>query len=259
MGNRCLFIICAIMFFSFSNTLFGQNAHFPAEGVIEFEKSVNMHAQIIKMIGNGGSNQYLLPELERYKVNEPQFEVLKSRLYFSKDKTLFVPEESRTRRNMFYSIIPAAKQLNIFYNNLAELTAVVQKGVFEEIFLLKDATRKINWKITGDTREIIGFNCRRANAIIMDSIYVVAFYTEDIPISGGPESFSGLPGMILAVVLPHENVNWFAKSIVERRLEKDIIIPPTKGKAINSKQLYDFINLVDLGPMRQELLKYLLL
>jgi GLPGLI family protein len=48
---------------------------------------------------------------------------------------------------------------------------------------------------------IAGFNCRRANAMIMDSIYVVAFYTDEILTTGGPESFSGLPGMILGVAL----------------------------------------------------------
>jgi len=31
------------------------------------------------------------------------------------------------------------------------------------------------------------------------SIDVVAFYTDDIPVSGGPESFDGLTGMILQV------------------------------------------------------------
>jgi len=30
-------------------------------------------------------------------------------------------------------------------------------------------------------------------------INAVAFYTDDIPVSGGPESFNGLPGMILQV------------------------------------------------------------
>ncbi len=57
---------------------------------------------------------------------------------------------------------------------------------------MQDSTRKITWKITDEMREIAGFSCRRANAIMLDSIYVVAFYTDQIPVSGGPESFSGL-------------------------------------------------------------------
>jgi GLPGLI family protein len=31
----------------------------------------------------------------------------------------------------------------------------------------------------------------------MDSVFIVAFYTDQIVTSGGPESFNELPGMIL--------------------------------------------------------------
>ena len=38
-----------------------------------------------------------------------------------------------------------------------------------------------------------------------DTVYVVAFYTEDIPVSGGPEMFGGLPGMILELTVTGHN------------------------------------------------------
>ena len=41
------------------------------------------------------------------------------------------------------------------------------------------------------------FLCRKALTKICDSVVVVAFYTNEIIPSGGPESFGGLPGMIL--------------------------------------------------------------
>ncbi len=47
----------------------------------------------------------------------------------------------------------------------------------------------------------------------MDSIYVVAFYTDEILTTGGPESFTGLPGMILGIAIPHEHVSWFATKV----------------------------------------------
>ncbi len=85
-------------------------------------------------------------------------------------------------------------------------------------------------------REIAGYTCRRANALVMDSIYVVAFYTEVIPVSSGPEIFSGLPGMILGVALPHENVTWFATSVKDNDTLKEIK-PPAKGKATDNTGL----------------------
>jgi GLPGLI family protein len=103
--------------------------------------------------------------------------------------------------------------------------------------LVKDTTRKIKWKITGETRDVAGYPCRRANGIMMDSIYVVAFYTEKIHTSGGPESFNGLPGMILEVAVPHENIIWVATKVTDVPINDNAIQAPKKGKPVNNAQL----------------------
>ncbi|MDO8994791.1 GLPGLI family protein [Daejeonella sp.] len=220
------------------NPIFAQHARFATEGIIEFEKSVNMHAQIKKYI-NKDNEAYYIPAFEQYKKTKPQFRVLKSTLTFSKDKTLFSPAPADESDRGWFSDIPATTQNNIIYTDLSTNTSIVQKTVFEETFLVRDSTRKINWKITSETRDIAGYSCRRANAIIMDSIYVVAFYTDEIPVSGGPESFTGLPGMILGVALPHENMSWFAKLVTDKSLPSGSLIAPKKGKATDNKGLLD--------------------
>ena len=48
---------------------------------------------------------------------------------------------------------------------------------------------------------------------MLDSIYIVAFFAEKKSVSGGPESFSGLPGMILELALPHDNIIWRATKV----------------------------------------------
>lgn len=72
---------------------------------------------------------------------------------------------------------------------------------------------------------------------MMDSIYIVAFYTDEIPVSGGPESFAGLPGMIQGVALQHEHITWFAKLVTPKALPAGTMIPPKKGKATDNKGL----------------------
>ncbi|MBS1664969.1 MAG: GLPGLI family protein, partial [Bacteroidetes bacterium] len=61
-------------------------------------------------------------------------------------------------------------------------------------------------------------------------IYVVAFYTDEILTSGGPESFTGLPGMILGVSLPHEHISWFATKVEGAPVADSQLNPPVKGK-----------------------------
>ncbi len=148
---------------------------------------------------------------------------------------MFQPgRESDSKGGMFFWNIAAD---NVVFNNLDEQMSTSQKNVFEQTFLIHDTTRRIQWKITNETRNIAGFDCRRANALIMDSIYIVAFYTDAIVAPGGPESFTGLPGMILGIAIPHEHVTWFATKVYTETITDADLLPPTKGKKVTNLSL----------------------
>lgn len=229
------YILIIILITSVSSA-FAQHANFTFEGTIEFEKSINMYAQIQKII-NKDNEVFYLPAMAQYKKTQPQFMILKSTLAFTKDKTLFTPTEPEAAPRNVFSNLAIATQNNVIYTDLVGNKSVAQKKVYEETFVVTDSIRKITWKVTSETREIAGYACRRANAIMMDSIYVVAFYTDEIPVSGGPESFAGLPGMILGVALPHENITWFAKIVSPKTLPAATMVAPKKGKPTDNKGL----------------------
>ncbi|RZL63627.1 MAG: GLPGLI family protein, partial [Pedobacter sp.] len=93
-------------------------------------------------------------------------------------------------------------------------------------------------------------------------VYVVAFYTDEIPVSGGPETFSGLPGMILGVALPYEHITWFATSVTAAPVtDEKQLKPPVKGKPVDSKQLTTILKAAtkDWGEWGQDALKAFLL
>lgn len=241
-------------------TLFAQNEHFTKSGIVEFEKTINMYAMIQKEI-NPDNEAFFGPILESYKKTQPQFKKVKSTLTFGDNKSLYTPIPNDNSSGGFFSDDAMSGQPNTVFNDLEARISATQKKVYEEIFLVKDSTRRITWKITDETREIAGFTCRRANALVMDSVYVVAFYTESIAVSGGPESFTGLPGMILGVALPHENVTWFATKVTDKSIDPKDLLPPKKGKVINNKELYTTLKQVmkNWGPSAQLQLKALLL
>ena len=95
----------------------------------------------------------------------------------------------------------------------------------------------------------------------MDSIYVVAFYTDEILTSGGPESFSGLPGMILGISLPHEHVSWFATKVEAIPVPDSQLAPPVKGKKTDNSSLTETIRrgLKDWGKEGQRFMRTALL
>ncbi len=222
------------------NILFAQHAKFTSSGSVEYEKSANSFALIKKMLGKniGSLDQQLF---DQYQKSQKQFIVLKSTLNFNVDKMLFTPIVPENPPRNFFGTIPMTEQNSIIYTDLATNTSVSQKNVFDDYLLIKDTVRKIKWKITDETREVAGYTCRRANGLVMDSIYAVAFYTDKIPLSGGPESFGGLPGMILEIALPHENVSWKATKVNDVTIPAAVIVPPKKGKVMNSKQFYEML------------------
>ena len=167
---------------------------------------------------------------------------MKSTLKFGRNKTIFTPIVDEDEKRNGWFDLQMASQFNTIYSDFNTSMSTAQKLVFEQTFLLKDTIRKINWKITDETRDIAGYPCRRANAIVMDSIYVVAFYTDKILVPGGPESFTGLPGMILEVALPHENVAWVATKVTETTIPENEIVPPKKGKPVNKQSLKETLN-----------------
>lgn len=248
------FLLC------FAFTAVAQNARFITQGTIEYEKRTNMYGLIKQQI-NKNNESYMKPMFENYQKTQPQFKSSKSTLVFAKNQTLFKPIEDNTAPANLWGDYQISQQNNIIGTNTLANTSIAQKKVYEETYLVKDSTRKINWKTTNEIRNIAGYDCRRANALIMDSVYVVAFYTDQIPVSGGPESFTGLPGMILGLALPYEHVTWFATSVLDQPITEEAVKAPTKGKATDNKQLMSVLKeaLKDWGDSAQEILKAYLL
>jgi GLPGLI family protein len=215
---------------------FAQNVRFTRSGLIEYQKTVNMYAIIQRSI-NKENETLLKPAFETYKQQHPQFKALKSTLMFADNKTLFTPVDTNISITSFFNDPQISMQNNIVYADLGTKQLISKRKVFDDTYLLSDSLKNIRWKFTDEVRDIAGYPCHRANGIILDSVYVVAFYTDKIPVSGGPESFHGLPGMILQLALPHENVTWVATRVKYINLPASSIVPPKGGTIINFKKL----------------------
>ena len=206
-------------------------------GTIEFEKRINMYASTKKYLGDKVSAQ-TQQFFDQWKASAPQFATLKSTLVFNNETSLFTPIQPTTPiKNLVGN--PLAKQFNTVYTDMRTGSNIMSKEIYGDLFLVKDSVRKITWRLTDETQDVAGYTCRRANGLILDSVYVVAFYTDKIWMSSGPESFSGLPGMILKVALPYENVIWTATKVTTDEVPITTIVPPKKGDVITNKLLHE--------------------
>ncbi len=207
-------IICTILFCS---TYLNAQVQFIQSGRIEFEKRVNQHAPIL----DEGENMWNVEILKQI----PKFVSDIYELKFTSDKSVFKLAKENPNNKYMWGTKPVDTDVSM--QDFKKGISISQKEVFENTYLIKDSSRTWEWKIAEETREIAGFECRKAVTKICDSVYVVAFYTDQIPVSAGPESFGGLPGMILGLAVPRLNTTWFAT-----KLE---LVTPTVGE-LNVKQ-----------------------
>lgn len=204
-------------------------------GKIHFERKQNIHNQLDEMGKNGNKSW-----IDRMKENVDKYKVDKFELIFERDKSLYRPEEDGIHElKMMWGGAPAEK--NRVYSDFENKNLVAQKEIYDKVILLNDSLKKFQWKIKEEFRNIAGYNCRRAETIIMDSVWVVAFYTDAIVAPGGPESFNGLPGMILGIVMPRLNVTYFATDIENYLQETNDIRKPTKGSKMTQDELEKYL------------------
>lgn len=231
-------VFLAIVISFSSVNIFAQYASFLNQGNITYEKKVNVLALLQERWGNDNDG-WTQQIIDAYKKGGNQFKTYQYNLAFRDNKTLYTPIVSDAPTNGFGDFTSVAND-NTVFTDLDNKQSVSQKNIYGDKFLISDSTRKIRWKITDELRDIAGFHCRRANAVIMDSVYVVAFYTNQIPVSGGPESFTGLPGMIMLLALPHEHTVWTATKVsVIPPVISGTVLPPTKGKPMDDKAFYN--------------------
>ena len=222
-------IILIVLFSVGTMSLFAQQV-FVSKGKIEFEKKENVYKAVDMMLADwGDDDQEKEIWQDRIKKGMQQFSVNYFDLYFTQTKSLFKPgRENFNQKGDSWFQSPAND--NVVCTDLTNGNYTAQKNIFGSLFLIQDSARPVQWRITDETRDIAGFTCRKAVGRLLDSVYVVAFYTDQILATGGPESFHGLPGMILGIAIPRLNTTWFATKLEVTPVTDAELTVPTKGK-----------------------------
>jgi len=175
---------------------------------------------------------------DMYTQSMPEFDISYRDLTFSYNQLLYRPG----RRSSSTSSIWGTNN-NSVYTDLDKQRLVAKKSFIDDSFVFEDSIPKVRWKLDNETRKIAGWECRKAVGRIYDSVYVVAFYCPEIIPQGGPELFSGLPGMILGLAIPRYYTTWFATRIEIANIDETGIVPPSgkKNKLYGKKELAELL------------------
>lgn len=201
-----------------------QAQQFISQARIEYEVKAN----IKKTMGN---NSFF----ERIE-NLPTFKTGYYTFTFADNKSIYKFDHWDDKEKV-PNFLKQSDENNVWYFDYNTGKFDMQKGLWGSAFNVADSIKGLEWKLTNENRVIAGFNCRKAVAQIFDSVYVFAFYTDEITIPGGPCSINGLPGMIMGMTIPRLYTSWIATKVMVNGVDINTIKPVAAKKPLNRTSL----------------------
>jgi GLPGLI family protein len=197
------------------------------EGIITYSTKINMHKN--------------LPE-ERAELKKiiPEFNTIKNVLLFSPTESLYkglIEEENPFDQPAGGTrMVMRTAGSNETYLDRNELTVIQLREFMGKRYLIKREQNRIPWKLENDTKEIQGYACKSASYTDENNRKIKAWYTEDIRIPLGPESFQGLPGLILEITVNEDDMVIRAEKIEWRALKKNELKAPKGGQEVTDEE-----------------------
>jgi GLPGLI family protein len=115
--------------------------------------------------------------------------------------------------------------------------------LMSKTYLIHDSIVPPAWKIMNDMKEVAGHICM--NASLYDTLRkqnTIAWFALDMPVSAGPDRYTGLPGIILEVDVNNGALVITADKIDLKPLTTELDIPAKiKGKKINMAEYTELI------------------
>ncbi len=163
------------------------------------------------------------------------------------------------------------------YKNFSQQKGLQSTELAGKLFLIVDTLNPQPWKLTEETKKILGYTCYKATrkstaprmmmrtmsmggpnseetvksnspAPAPKEIETVAWYTNDILTPAGPENYGLLPGLILEIDVDN-GTTVFKATEVKASLNKKELKEPTKGKIIGRKEFQK----LQMDMMQQEM------
>jgi GLPGLI family protein len=201
---------------------------FIEKATIQFEVKSN----IKKTMGSSNWEEQMADKMPTFKTEYYNFTFVNNKSLYKFD---YLAEKDR------YPVWFRNENKNSWFTDYATGKQTIEKDLIGSTFNIEDSMPALEWRMINENRMIAGFNCKKAVTKIFDSVYVYAFYTDEIMVSGGPNSICGLPGMILGMTIPRLYTSWIATKVSVNGVDANAIKPVTAKKYETNKSLRTFI------------------
>lgn len=234
--KKNIFCICLV-------TIYTTGVAQVKEGTVFYLKIINQHkAQL--------SDQRILK-------NIPEFRVENFVLSF-KDSISVYGKLAQGKQDLPVMAIKQADIFDVYYKNINTKEFKAFKIFRNAKYLVCDKIEPQKWKLTGEVKIILGHICYKATRVVSrqsesinnksnnelgkkyPDMVIEAWYSTNIKLPVGPDSFDQLPGLILEVNVDNGALTYIATNI-SQQTNPTILLPPKIGKVISNQS---FINLL---------------
>ena len=131
----------------------------------------------------------------------------------------------------------------IFHTDFSNKQVVHQTGFMGKDFIIESDLEKHKWKLTGEKIKYLDFVCQKAEMVIEEEgkdVNIVAWFTSEIPVPIGPDSYNQLPGAILMISKNDGKLEIKATQVEMNDPATELFELPKKGKNVTQEE-YDQI------------------
>lgn len=219
--------ICLLLCLAMSMMLLAQNT----EGIIYYKESIKLDIDLPK-------------DQEHLRALIPATSDQSKALYFTKDLSIYkdisaaddVKEINHTSGDAQMQIkIASGSAENRLLKNFADQRMLDQREFLGKTFLIDGIIPEMKWKITGEQKKILDFTCMKATQL-KDSMEIVAWFTPQIPLPNGPETYGQLPGLILEVTMEEGKRTITATEVALGAFDERVLTTPKKGKKVTREE-----------------------
>jgi GLPGLI family protein len=223
------------------------------EGKIVYERTM----QLPRRVFNSNNNNEMAAQLPATRTD--QFELL-----FGNSQSLWqsIPDPNQEGQNtidngngMVMMFRPGGLN-DVIFHNFTTQTKTEQREIMDRNFVVTDSIRKLQWKLSEETKTILNYTVRKATAQrigtrpmttmengvmkreeVADTANIVAWFTTDIPVPAGPgaEYQGQLPGMILEMDVNNGRTVFKAVE-VSPKVSVSKIREPRDGKKVTAAE-----------------------
>ena len=252
---KLLLAICVSLTMTLGSLLHAQDL----AGVATYKTQRKVDIQLDSAQIGDAMKQQILAQLKK------QFE----RTYlldFNKTESVYKQEESLDGPAMgggggMQFVVAGSGDADILYKNVNDHRFANLNEMFGKMFLIKDTLTQRKWTLTKESKNIGNYTCFKATYDYereamrtsistngedvemdqepeMETITVTAWYTPQIPVQNGPDTYYGLPGLILEV--NDGELNILCSKIVLNPKGGVDVSEPNSGKEVSQAE-YDAI------------------